>query len=300
MDAGSVLAPKYHRQKFILALLELFGGNLTKIDLQKLLFLSQHEADFSYYDFVPYHYGCFSFQAHSDIELLEKRGWLKIDNKNVNLLSKTKQFLNLQDSKNLGDFYYKYKDMRGKSLIKYAYENYPYYAIKSKIASEILSKKSYKKINEEKSKLIKSEKTMFTIGYEGISFEAYVNKLLMNDIKLLCDVRNNPLSRKFGFSKGTLSTLLPKLGVKYKHIPSLGIPSFMRKELNVKEDYIELFKIYKKNLSNEEESLEELKLLVDGHERVALTCFEHDHKSCHRHCVSDYLELNNELNVVHI
>ncbi|WP_348602891.1 DUF488 family protein [Bartonella tribocorum] len=41
----------------------------------------------------------------------------------------------------------------------------------------------------------------FTIGYEGKSLENYLNCLLENNIKILCDVRKNPISRKYGFSK---------------------------------------------------------------------------------------------------
>jgi hypothetical protein len=44
-----------------------------------------------------------------------------------------------------------------------------------------------------------------TIGYEGRSLEAFLNLLLQNSVTLLCDVRRNPLSRKYGFSKSTLS-----------------------------------------------------------------------------------------------
>ena len=36
--------PTYHRQRFLLALLQSTGGCLSKLDLQKLLFLSAQEA----------------------------------------------------------------------------------------------------------------------------------------------------------------------------------------------------------------------------------------------------------------
>lgn len=84
--------PKYYRQRFLLVLLEMSGSRLSKMDFQKLLFLSQKEAGFSYYDFVPYHYGCYSFQAQSDIELLETFGWLEDGLKSINLLAKPKTF----------------------------------------------------------------------------------------------------------------------------------------------------------------------------------------------------------------
>jgi len=57
----------YSRQKLLLALLQKFGGKLTSIDLQKYLFLFTEtcQQDKSY-EFVPYRFGCFSFQSYAD------------------------------------------------------------------------------------------------------------------------------------------------------------------------------------------------------------------------------------------
>ena len=74
--------PKCYRQRLILILLEKAGGALSKMDFQKLLFLLHQKAGFQYYDFVPYHYGSYSFQAASDIEALQATGWLKSEKKN--------------------------------------------------------------------------------------------------------------------------------------------------------------------------------------------------------------------------
>ena len=49
-----------------------------------------------------------------------------------------------------------------------------------------------------------AHKQLFTIGYEGISLETYINKLIINDVNVLCDVRKNAYSQKYGFSKQTL------------------------------------------------------------------------------------------------
>src|SRR5690606_40792860 len=65
----------------------------------------------------------------------------------------------------------------------------------------------------------------------GISLEEYLLRLLKNDIKVLVDVRNNPLSMKFGFSKGQLRKFCDNLGIKYVHIPEVGIRSEQRQEL---------------------------------------------------------------------
>lgn len=292
--------PNYHRQRFLLALLELAGGHLSKMDFQKLLFLSQQETECPYYDFVPYHYGCYSFQAQTDIELLESRGWLQTVGNAIQLLEKSAASLAHDELAKASYFAKKHKDYRGKELVRYVYEHYPYYAIHSKMAKDILDGHSYETVIQARKKLKFDAKELFTIGYEGLSFEKYINQLISHDVRLLCDVRNNPLSRKFGFSKDMLSHLLPKLGIKYIHIPELGIVSENRNNLETKSDYVQLFKAYRKTLPQKKESLERLSGLLDQHKRVALTCFEKQHDSCHRHCVSEYMEDMRKIKAVHL
>lgn len=292
--------PKYYRQRFLLLLLEMAGGRLSKIDFQKLLFLSQQEAEFSYYDFVPYHYGCYSFQAQSDIELLESFGWLEDKTKSLTLLAKPQACLKNNELVAIDRFTKRFKSYRGKKLLTYVYERYPYYATRSKIAAEVLNEETYKKVITEKNKLTSKAKVIYTIGYEGCSFESYVNQLLKYDVRLLCDVRKNPLSRKFGFSKGVLSRVLPKLGIEYLHMPDLGIRSEMRQELNSADDYAKLFKTYRKTLPQKIESLQLLERLLKEHERIALTCYEKEFHFCHRHCISDYMENSSNIRICHI
>jgi len=292
--------PKFYRQRFLLLLLEMAGGSLSKIDFQKLLFLSQQEPEFSYYDFVPYHYGCYSFQAQSDIELLESFGWLEEEEKSLTLLTEPENFLKEKERDAINRFIKRFKGFRGRKLLTYVYERYPYYATRSKVAVEVLNDVALERVNAEKDKLGNSPEAIYTIGYEGHSFESYVNQLLKHGVSLLCDVRKNPLSRKFGFSKGVLSRLLPKLGIEYLHIPDLGIRSEMRQELNSAKDYAKLFEAYRETLPQKVESLGLLERLYKEHQRIALTCFEKAYGSCHRQCVSDYLESNSNVRVCHI
>jgi uncharacterized protein (DUF488 family) len=293
--------PKYHRQKYLLALVELSGGMLTKMDLQKLLFLSEQTAKNEHYHFIPYHYGCYSFQAQSDIELMESRGWLKVNENQVQLSNSIVSHLTQSVIQQLKYVLSKYDRYRGNELVRYIYEQYPYFAIYSKIAEKILSQKAYKSVTQTGKNLINKESTLFTIGYEGISLEQYINQLIKNNVKLLCDVRINPLSRKFGFSKGSLSTILPKIGINYVHIPELGIDSEKRSHLEEKKDYANLFKAYCTTLENRKTSIDKVTALLAKHNRIALTCFEKEHDECHRHCVSDHIMKNDNLiKVVHL
>jgi uncharacterized protein (DUF488 family) len=141
-----------------------------------------------------------------------------------------------------------------------------------------------------KERLRQTERMLFTIGYEGITIEHYLNALIKNDIRVLCDVRNNPLSRKFGFSKSSLQKYLGNIGIEYIHFPELGIKSEKRNNLNSGEDYQNLFIEYKSSLPDCREHLERLYQLIRTKSRIALTCFEHEPSHCHRHVIRDYLK----------
>ncbi len=292
--------PKYHRQKFVLALLQLSGGELSPMDFQKLLFLASQEPEFAgHYDFIPYYYGCYSFQAQSDVELMAKRDWLQVGEKKITMITPYCQHIPPSERAKINRFLRKFEKLRGNKLIHYVYSHFPYYAINSKIAHKVLNEKQNKKVQQIKFDAPDKPQLM-TIGYEGISFENYINKLIKNNVKALVDVRKNPLSRKFGFSKSTLKTTLPKLGIEYSHKPELGVASENRKNLNSTQQYSDLFTTYKEQLLNKKLDIESILSHLLEYKRVALTCFEHEHTECHRHCISDYLEHNHNQTAKHL
>ena len=272
----------FYRQKLLLALIEAFGGRLNNRDLQKYLFLyTQKCQQDKSYDFVPYKYGCFSFQSYADRRNLVQAGHLAANDEWV--LNETGYLKGLKkgDDQKILTFYDRYKDTSGNELIKTVYKQYPYYAINSEIAGKLMNAEELEAIEAQRPD--NENFGFFTIGYEGHSFEHYLNRLIQNDIKLLCDVRRNPLSRKYGFSKKTLSETLAKLGIKYIHIPELGIISEKRQQLNNQADYDRLFDEYERTtLHDNEPALEQLRELLKQHKRVAITCFEADSCQCHR------------------
>lgn len=76
----------YYRRKIILALLQLFDGQLDKIRLQKLLFLFAIKQSYNgrtCYDFIPYKFGCYSYSANADMTAMITRGFLTEDEKNL-------------------------------------------------------------------------------------------------------------------------------------------------------------------------------------------------------------------------
>jgi len=210
----------YYRRKILLSLLQIFDGRLDKLSLQKLLFLVARQQQKSSFCFVPYKFGCFSFQANADLKTLCK---YKLAEESENFWKKAndKDYmteLNQNDREALSFVKTHFGPLTGDDLIKSVYKNYPYYAINSIIAQDILSAEDLNAIKQQKPS--KQDTVLFTIGYEGISLEQYLNKLILNDIKVLCDVRKNTLSMKYGFSKNQLKNACKGVGLYIFTSPS--------------------------------------------------------------------------------
>jgi uncharacterized protein (DUF488 family) len=289
LNTRKLVKPTYKRQQFLLSFLQEFDELLTATDFQKLLFLYSKQNNLSYYDFLPYYYGCYSIQAAEDIRTLTGMGWIVDKNEKFYYAGESKQKTCLDFTEIKAQSVSNLTKLRGNQLIKFVYEQYPYYAINSKIANDILDEKALQKIKNTKASLEKIGQVLFTIGYEGLSVEKYLNLLILNNVKVLCDVRNNPLSRKFGFSKTNLQKYCNAIGIDYVHIKELGIISTKRLNLKTDNDYQTLFKGYESELPNKTKYLQIIYNLLQTKERIALTCFEHDPNHCHRHVIRDYL-----------
>ncbi|MDR1402100.1 MAG: DUF488 domain-containing protein [Tannerellaceae bacterium] len=235
------------------------------------------------YDFIPYHYGCYSFSANADLTAMVSKGilsettshFMKVDTTDyIKVLKETDRKLLLEIKSDYGN-------MTANALMKHTYLNFPYWAINSKKAKEILSAEQLEKVSNSRPKGNKT--ILFTIGYEGISLEEYLNRLLNNDIKILVDVRCNPVSMKYGFSKNQLQRYCENLGIRYVHFPEVGIQSKQRQELNTQADYDRLFAVYRQNnLTKTTLTQEKILSLLKEHRRIALTCFEANICQCHR------------------
>jgi uncharacterized protein (DUF488 family) len=269
----------------LLAFLQEIKGGCSATDLHKLVFLYAQNNGLSFYDFVPYKYGSYSFQLAQDVDTLQSMGWLEHTDTNIRYTG--------YESSSLFDYsasqFKSIDSLRGKKLVKKVYTEYPYYAINSTIATELLDDDEMEIVRNTRAELKQESQVLFNIGYEGLSVETYINTLIQNDVHLLCDVRNNPISRKFGFSKSNLGHFLQNVGIEYVHIPELGIISDKRKSLETKEDYDVLFGEYAETLPAKKRYLDDVHTLTRTKKRIALACFEHDPQFCHRHVIRDNL-----------
>ncbi|MDR0927231.1 MAG: DUF488 domain-containing protein [Ignavibacteria bacterium] len=273
----------FYRRKILLGLLEVFDNSLEIDRFYKLLFLLSQTQDKPSFDFVPYFNGGFSFSADADMMTMISKNMLAQNDANYIKLDNINYFSQLtnSDQSNLLKIKQNFGKINDIDLAKYIYLNHPYWTIKSDAAKNILTKQEYSKVEDAKPNLSKT--ILYTIGYEGISLEKYFNKLIQNDIKILADVRYNPVSMKFGFSKKTLSACCKVLDIDYKHFPELGIHGEDRQELHTQSDYDKLFSLYKiNNLSKTQQSQIKILALLNNHQPIALTCFEANINQCHR------------------
>ena len=283
----------FERQRLLLSLIDALGDTVASTDFQKLLFLYAQEWETEpSYDFVPYQYGSFSFSSYADKRRLIERGLLEDDaqrwvlTETGRIAARRERALNDRTRR----FAAQHSGLRGDPLIADIYRRYPYYATRSRIVERVLSK-SADRAAIAAAQPVPRGPGLVTIGYEGRSLERYLNALLQDSVTLLCDVRRNPLSRKYGFAKSTLSKACENVGIRYEHLPELGIASSERRELRTQADYDVLFEIYKRDsLPRQTAALAKIRGWIDQEGlRVALTCYEAEPCQCHRHCVSEAL-----------
>jgi uncharacterized protein (DUF488 family) len=274
----------YYRRKILLSLFENFNFELGKIDIQKLSFLvCRIQGDKPSFDFIPYKFGCYSYQIGWDLKALHTYGYTS-ESENKWKLIKNENFtaqLTAKDQLVIKQIVRQFKTSSAEDLMRHTYKHYPYYAINSTVAKELLTTEEYQKIENQKP--FNDKSMLYSIGYEGISLETYFNKLIINDVKILCDVRRNPISQKVGFSKSTLQKVCVALGIEYVHIPELGIQSDKRQNLKTQKDYDLLFADYEANqLVHQTEFVAQILALIKEKKRVAITCFEANYCQCHR------------------
>ena len=289
----------YSRHRLLLGLLDAIGGDASNTDFQKLLSLyckerSSHgstQTTHGLYDFVPYRYGAFSFTSYADRRRLVDWGLLVDDDQQWVLTENGRNIAREYGNISIRSFACRYRNLRGDALVAETYRRYPYYAIRSEIAEQVLQgdRRTHERIESTRPKAKPSR--LFTIGYEGRTLESYLNLLIREGATLLCDVRRNAISRKYGFSKTTLERVCTGVGIRYEHLPELGIESWRRRGLKTEADFKDLFKIYEQTiLPNQGDALEIIRAWLKSGESVALTCFELEAGQCHRHCVANGLE----------
>jgi len=124
--------------------------------------------------------------------------------------------------------------------------------------------------------------TIYTIGYEGVTMDAFIVALRAAGVERVIDVRALPLSRRPGFSKSTLAASLREAGSADGHLKALGTPKRGR-DAAKKGDVTTLRSVYDDQLMLPEAQAAAAQMRVLAAERPsALLCYEREPRHCHR------------------
>lgn len=141
--------------------------------------------------------------------------------------------------------------------------------------------------------------TVFTIGYEGLDIDAFMSLLAEHGIDTVVDIRELPLSRKPGFSKKALASVLNLSGLEYVHMVDLGCPKPVRDRYREDGNWKRYTDGFLKHLKTQEAAIAELSELV-GSSNCALLCYEADFNFCHRSMVAKAVRDHCGADVQHI
>lgn len=141
---------------------------------------------------------------------------------------------------------------------------------------------------------------IYSVGYEGLTLDGLVERLVGSHVSTLVDVRLNPVSRKPGFSRRHLSEALAAAGIDYIHEKELGNPADNRESFRTGDGNTGRQRM-RAILSNGAGGA--LRRVVDlaSNERIAVLCVEREHTRCHRDVITDMaVEQNSQIEVVQI
>ncbi|HEX5509200.1 MAG TPA: DUF488 domain-containing protein [Pseudolabrys sp.] len=129
----------------------------------------------------------------------------------------------------------------------------------------------------------KTKARLFTIGYEQAKPAAVLDEIRQAKIDILVDTRAVAASRRPGFSKRQLASVLDEAGVRYVHLQKLGTPAEGRQAAR-SGDLDTLWSIYDKHIktADAQRELSQLVSLVKSGKRIALLCYCRNPNACHR------------------
>ncbi len=281
-----------NREKIVLSFIRNAKKPVSRFQLMKWLFLfdQQHKLNkFNhFYKFVPYKCGPYSFTLNHELEKLINTKYISVDTKKrLSLTGKVQApAIDGELSLEISIFLKKYISLTKKELTELVYKTYPWFTVNALDPNLRLQE------------LPTAKKAIYAIGYESLLVDEFFDLLLSKGIRTFIDIRNNPVSRRFGFHKSALSKICKNLNIDYHHFPTLGIPSSLRTSISTQKDYITLFRKYRKNmLASEKKVIEEVTKLIETEPSV-LVCMEADFQLCHRMPLSKIIAEKTELPII--
>ena len=286
-----------NRQKCILLMIDRAGRPVTHLEIIKWAFLTALEmpsgGGSSFYDFLPYQYGPFSFAMFRELGGLARKGYIRdaewsghaawelVGNMRGEIANLAKD-VRRDAARVVERFIGKSDD----ELLDYVYDRFPWYTANSNIR-RLVSRPV-------------ADTAVYTVGYEGRSIDGLLNVLMRQGIQRIVDVRRNPVARRYGFHKSSLSRLCGNLSIDYVHVPEVGIPSELRRELDGPSSYAKLFDRYERELlPKAPDAVQAIAGLV-VEKPTTLMCMEADPDMCHRTRLANSVSAITHLPICHI
>jgi hypothetical protein len=283
-----------NRQKAVLCMLRAAGGRASRLELVKWSFLIRNESPgrggASFYDFLPYLRGPFSFALYHEIGKLVYGGLVaEPDGETWELTASGREAAGSVPESIRRDVL-AVLDRRARQpvgeTVRYVYAAYPWYTLKSESGARVESPVA--------------EPAIYTAGYEGRSVDAFLDGLLRAGVRRVVDVRRNPVARRYGFHGRTLARLCGKLDLDYRHFPEFGVPSEERRGLSTKSDYDALLARYERTtLRREQAAIREVGRL-SAEKPSVFVCIEADPSRCHRSRLAEAVSRETALPVRHV
>jgi len=129
---------------------------------------------------------------------------------------------------------------------------------------------------------------VLTLGYQGRSLSEVLEIVERSRVNRVIDVRQNPWSRKGGFSSGELGEALAAVGIHYTPLPGLGCTRASRHALWHGGPTEGFLTEYRQKLAEHPEALAELIHWAEASKSLLL-CLERDPARCHRAVLGERL-----------
>ncbi len=259
---NSILYKRHYR---ILSLIDQIGIQPYRDTLQYRIFGFQQSIGDLPYGFFPSRQGPFSLRLDSDLTYLLEKGFLKEHDQYGLAINEARLEYHPDDVLAKGEKEFAYwQSIPGDNIRHFIQSNYHGWWLPNDTTNE-------------------NRNVLLTIGYEKKSVEAFFTELVDNRVKVLADIRANPYSRKFGFTKQILEKGANLTGIRYQNIAELGIPKNLRKDISGEAGKQALLDHYEFTmLPDKKESLDYLADLVKVEGITALMCYEKEPGECHR------------------
>lgn len=270
------------------------GRPVQRIELMKWCFLLRHESETrggnSFYGFVPYLFGPFSFAMYQEIEKLSSTNYVVCHGERDWKLNPDLRYdisgVSTGVEREIMRIIREFGGLSNESLLEYVYQHHPAYTVNSE---------RQKLVSRKKAKL-----SVYTAGYEGVCIDEFLNLFVDTGIERVIDVRSNPIARRYGFHKRTFARLLGHLSIEYQHFAELGIQSEVRRLYPPDGDRKDMFDQYEAiTLKHQVTSIEEVSQLVNQKPSV-LVCMEGNPSNCHRSRLANSVSQLTGLPIVHL